>query len=211
MSPEPAFLPLVAPRIGEPRADVRAETERARARGYADGYAEGRRVAREEARVASIAVEEQVRLDREEFAAAAGRALEALHAARLAVDARAADLEGVAVARIEDLALELSALIVGVELADPARSAAHALRRALEQAPTAEWVRVALDERDLAVLRGDATSAALLDRLAVDASPAVGPGGATVELAHGLVDTRIGAAFARAAAVLRGEDDEGVA
>ncbi len=211
MSLEPAFLPLVTPRIGEPRADVRAETERARVRGYADGYAEGRRVAREEARLGSIAVEEQARRDREEYAAAAGRALEALRAARVAVDARATAVEGVAGARIEELAVELAALIVGAELSDPARSAGHALRRALAQAPTAEWVRIALDERDLAVLREDATSAALLDGIAVDPSPAVGPGGAMVELAHGLIDTRIDAALARAAAVLRGEDDEGAA
>lgn len=209
MTLEPAFLPLVAPRIGEPPADVRAETERARVRGYADGYAEGRRVAREEAHLASIAAEQQARRDREEFAAGAGRALEALRAARMSVDARAAALEGVAVARMEELALELAALIVGVELSDPARSAAHALRRATAQAPTAEWVRIALDERDLAVLREDPTSAALLDGIAVEPSAAVGPGGAMVELTHGSVDTRVDAAFARAAAVLRGEDDEG--
>lgn len=211
MSLEPAFLPLVTPRIGEPRADVRAETERARVRGYADGYAEGRRVAREEARLASVAVEERARRDREEYAAAAGRALEALRAAGVALDTRAAELEGMAVARIEELSVELATLIVGVELSDPARSAGHALRRAIALAPTAEWVRIALNERDLAVLREDATSAALLDGIAVESSPAVGPGGAMVELAHGLIDTRVDAALARAAAVLRGEDDEEVA
>lgn len=206
---DPAFVPFVAPRVGAAQLDVRAEIERARVRGYADGYAEGRRLAREEAHAAQAAFEERTARERDAAASAVQAALTAVARTRDELERRAAALAGAAADRIEELAVDLATLVVGVELSDDGRSAAHALRRALTEMPAEQWVRVAFAPEDLAVLSDDRDARTLLDGIEVRAESGIGRGGALVEVEHGAVDTRIDGAFARASAVLRGGDDDG--
>jgi len=204
-----AFTPLVVPRLGATPVDARSEADRARARGYADGFAEGRRVALEEARAEQAREDERMRMLREAYLHERGTALSALRASKVALDERAARLGDVAAARIEELATELATAILGVELSDPARSAAHALRRALDAMPVGLWTRVTLSERDGETLREDADAAHLLDGIEVVTASDVDPGGAIVEIEDGAVDTRIGEALRRAADALRGADEHG--
>ncbi|MDL9977875.1 FliH/SctL family protein [Microbacterium sp. ASV49] len=199
-----AFTPLVAPRIGDAPVDIRDETARARARGYADGFAEGRRAALEEAQRELAVERERERIRDAEARRALSSALVALHGARTEFDARADRLSGVAAARIEELAVELSTTILDAELSDAARSAAHALRRALAQTPVAAWRRVSFNERDVETLRANG----MLPRVEVSSSADVDPGGAIVEIEDGAVDARIAAALDRAAGALRGDDGD---
>ncbi|MFE7843683.1 FliH/SctL family protein [Microbacterium sp. NPDC057407] len=205
---ESVFTPLVVPRVGETPIDVRSEADRARTRGYADGYADGRRIAAEEARAQQSDEHERMRLLREAYLHQRGTALAAVRVAHSALDDRAASLAELAALRVEELAVELAAAILGAELSDPARSAAHALRRALEATPRGEWTRVTFSERDGAVLNEDPDAAALLAGIEVQTSPGVDDGGAIVEIENGAVDTRITGALRRAAGALRGTGDD---
>ncbi|MFC9985088.1 FliH/SctL family protein [Microbacterium keratanolyticum] len=63
--PDPAFTPLVVPRVGEAPTDARGEAERARVRGYAAGFAEGRRIALEEHRAQHLIDQERLRAQEE--------------------------------------------------------------------------------------------------------------------------------------------------
>ncbi len=205
-----ALTPLVVPRIGATPADARSEADRARTRGYADGFAEGRRVALEEARAERAREDERLRMMREAYLHERGTALSALRGSRLALDERTALLSEVTAARIEELAVELATAILGVELSDPARSAAHALRRALDAVPVGLWTRVTLSERDGETLREGADAAHLLDGVEVVTASDVDPGGALVEIQDGAVDTRVAEALRRAVDALRGADEQGV-
>lgn len=200
-----AFTPLVVPRLGEAPADVRGETERARTRGYADGFAEGRRIALAEAARLATAEQERVRMLREEDLHRRGSALAALQDARSALQDRVERLTALSVDRVEELAIGLASSILGAELSDPARSAAHALRRAVDEIPLYRWVRVSLDEDDLATLLADADAAEALQGIEVVAATGVGAGGAIVEFEDGAVDTRITEAVSRAGAALHGD------
>jgi flagellar assembly protein FliH len=194
---DPVFTPLVPPRLGEARPDARAVTERARARGYADGFAEGRRDARVE--LDRERVEAERRFAAREAAADDARraALSALGAARERLDAEVAGVSASDVRRVEELAVEMAAVILRAEMSDAARSAAHAMRRAADETPPATWVHVALNARDLHTLL-EAGDPVLPDGVEVVAHADVDPGGALVRIAHGSVDTRIDAALARA-------------
>jgi flagellar assembly protein FliH len=201
---EHAFTPLVVPRVGQKPTDARADADRARVRGYADGFAEGRRIALEEARAAQM--DERVRMQalRQAYLDQRESALTALRGAQSSMDRRVDELAASAVDRIEELALALAETIVGVEMSDPARSAAHAVRRALDEMPADRWTRISFSERDAAALREDDGALASLGRIEMVASPSVDPGGAVVEIEDGAVDTRISHAFSRASAAWRG-------
>ncbi|MDQ1177203.1 FliH/SctL family protein [Microbacterium sp. SORGH_AS_0421] len=200
------FTPLVVPRVGDARPDAREVVDRARARGYADGFAAGRRDARAELERERIADERRIAA-RDAAADAAHRAaLSALGEAKARLDAEVGALVASDVRRLEELAVEMAAEILRTEMSDAARSAAHAMRRAAAQTPRAAWVRVHLNERDLRTLR-DAAAAELAEGVEVVADADVDPGGAIVRIAHGSVDTRIGAAFERARAELALDDD----
>ena len=194
---ESVFTPLVLPRVGEVRTDARTVADRARARGYADGFAEGRRDARAEL--------ERERLEADErFAAREAAAQDAHRAALSALGGARARLEdGIAaivasdLRRIEELAVEMAAEILGAEMSDAARSAVHAVRRAAAQTPRSAWVRVHLNERDLRTLN-TVTDPSLPEGVEVEVGADVDPGGAVVRIAHGSVDTRIAAALERA-------------
>jgi flagellar assembly protein FliH len=77
--------------------------------------------------------------------------------------------------------------------------------------PVERWTRVAFAEGEHRLILDDPEAAALLAGIDVVSSAEVDPGGAMVEVDGGAVDTRIGRAFARAAAALRGDDDGEVA
>ncbi|WEK59959.1 MAG: FliH/SctL family protein [Candidatus Microbacterium colombiense] len=207
MRSDNAFTPLVVPRVGETPTDLRGEAERARVRGYAEGYAEGRRAAFEEGRAEQAA--ESVRREQEHasFVVDRGIALEALHHASTGVERRVQSLSALSAQRIEELAVELASVILGVELSDPARSASHALRRALDEMPMERWHRVTLDPQDRAIIGDDAEASRLLRDIDIVDSPSVGAGGAIVEVEDGAVDTRIGRALQRAAEALQGAAD----
>ncbi|MDQ4213198.1 FliH/SctL family protein [Microbacterium sp. ASV81] len=205
---ETSFTPLVVPRVGEGPVDLRAEADRARTRGFAEGYAEGRGAAREEAERERAAERERERLREEEHRRILSSALEALHAAEDALAARTAGVAALSADRIERLALHLAGTILAAELSDPARSAAHALRRALEQAPDRAWHRIVFSEGDAQTLQADPRTAELLRGIEIGTSSTIDAGGAVVEVENGAVDLRIDAALARAAAALQGADGE---
>ncbi len=202
-----AFTPLVLPRVGVERTDARAESERARARGYADGFAEGRKAADAEAQQ-RLTVEAQHAEQRE---AAAGRALasalDALQHARTQLDTHTVALAELAAARIEQLALQLAETILAAELSDDARSAAHALRRALSELPDATESQVLLHPDDHRTLVATGALAAVPTGVDIAVSPEVDRGGALVMADDGTVDARVAQALARASAALRGDTD----
>lgn len=201
-----AFTPLVVPRVGETPTDVRDEAARARTRGYAEGFAEGRRIALDEARVQRAAEAERLQQERDAQAVRYESALTALDDARSAVADRVRTTSGLSADRIEELAVELATAILGAELSDPARSAAHALRRALAEMPVDRWTRVAVHPRDGEVLRADADAVAALHGVEMIDDASVSPGGAIVQIADGAVDVRVAEALRRASAALSGED-----
>lgn len=202
-----AFTPLVVPRVGETPIDIRGEADRARTRGYADGFAEGRRLALDEARQHQIAQQQRMHELQELYLHERGSALRAMDAARTALDHRVDEVSTLATERIEELAVVLASTILGVELSDPARSAAHALRRALAEMPVDRWTRVSFSEQDARTLEADAPAIEPLRGIDIVASHAVDAGGAIVEIEDGAVDTRITEALARAAAALRGDEE----
>ncbi|UPL15799.1 FliH/SctL family protein [Microbacterium galbinum] len=201
-----AFTPLVVPRVGETPTDVRDEAARARTRGYAEGFAEGRRIALDEARAQRAAEAERLQQDRDARAVRYESALTALDDARSAVADRVRTTSALSADRIEELAVELAAAILGAELSDPARSAAHALRRALAQMPVDRWTRVAVHPRDGEILRADADAVAALHGVEMIDDASVSPGGAIVQIADGAVDVRVTEALRRASDALSGED-----
>ncbi|MEV7608863.1 FliH/SctL family protein [Microbacterium sp. NPDC089320] len=203
-----AFTPLVVPRVGETPIDLRGEADRARARGYADGFAEGRRIALDEAEVQRAAHEQRMHELRELYLHERGSGLRAVESAHAALDRRIDELSTLTADRIEELAVALATTILGAELSDPARSAAHALRRALAEMPADRWTGVAFSEQDLRILQDDASTIEALRGIRISASAAVDNGGAIVEIEDGAVDTRITAALARAAAALDGDEQD---
>lgn len=204
---DPVFTPLAVPRVGETPIDLRGEADRARTRGYADGYAEGRRIALEQAQVEQAEHALRMQEMQAAFAERAQAALDAVRSARSALDQRVADVSAVDADRIEHLAVELASAIVGAELSDPARSAGHALRRALDAMPLDRWTRVSFSSRDADTLRADAAATATIGGVELVSSDAVDDGGSIVEIDDGAVDARIDAAFARVRAALRGDDE----
>lgn len=205
-----AFSPLVVPRVGDAPVDIRRETEQARARGYADGFAEGLRRARGEAAEQAAVAERRQRELADAYRHQRGSALRALEAARDALDARTEGLREIAVGDIEQLALELASTILAAELSDPARTAAHALRRAIAEVPVERWTRVLLSEQDARAVEVDDELCALTEGVEVIGSSVVDPGGAVIEIEDGAVDTRIHAALRRVQAALRRDVEQGV-
>ena len=202
-----AFTPLVVPRVGETPIDIRSEADRARTRGYADGFAEGRRLALDEAELAQRAHQQRMQELQELYLHERGSALRALEAAQALLNHRIDELSLLTADRIEELAVGLTTTILGAELSDPARSAAHAVRRAIAEMPLDRWTRVSFSQQDLQTLRSDPPVIDPLRGIDIVGSPAVDPGGAIVEIEDGAVDTRIAEALARAAAAHRGDGE----
>lgn len=195
-----AFAPVAFPRLDAP-ADA-AERAAARRRGFSEGHAEGYRAG------LAAAQEEQRRADEDrrarEAAAAAqvASALEALDAARAALDDRARELTAAAEEHVLRCAVELAELLVAGDLADGGTAAAVAVRRALLAADPDDIRTVRLHPADLHAL-GDAVTT--LAGIALVADDAVGRGGAVVTLDHGFVDARLASALDRARRALDGD------
>jgi flagellar assembly protein FliH len=202
-----AFTPLVVQRVGEAPLDLSGEVERARTRAHADGYAAGRRLAAEQADAERMLQQEQMRQHEDEFAQQRAAALRALDSAQARLDALTSQLSATSIDRIEALATELAAVIIGAELSDPARSAAHAVRRAADEMPVTRWTRVTFSSEDQRMLLMDERAGDLLRDVEVAYAADIGSGGAIVEIEHGAVDMRIDEALARAKASLAGHED----
>ncbi|WP_176776580.1 MULTISPECIES: FliH/SctL family protein [unclassified Microbacterium] len=198
------FTPLVPPRLGGSTPDARAISAKARVRGYADGFAEGRRRAEEELARSRAALEARTAQHDAATREALRTALAALDAVRSDLDGHLARLVAADAERVEELAIGLAEAILDVELSDATRSAAHAVRRAVAEAPVSTWVRVHLSDRDARTLRDGASP--ILTEAEVVVSTDVDAGGAVVELADARVDARISSAVARARAALRADD-----
>ncbi|MFF7292680.1 FliH/SctL family protein [Microbacterium sp. NPDC008134] len=209
MPSDTAFTPLVVPRVGETPTDVRDEARRARTRGYAEGFAEGRRIALDEARAQQVVVAERLQRERDAHAERSASALAALDDARSALGERVGAMSALSVDRIEELAVELASVILGAELSDAARSAAHAFRRAVAEMPVDRWTRIAVHPQDAAILRGDADAAAALQGVDMIDDASISPGGAIVQIVDGAVDLSVADALRRAGAALRGGVDGG--
>lgn len=203
-----AFTPLVVPRVGETPIDLRGEADRARTRGYADGYAEGRRLALIEGEAQRAAQQQRMQELQELYLHERGSGMRALETAHVALDQRIDELSMLAADRIEELAVALATTILGAELSDPARSAAHALQRALTEMPADRWTRVVFSEQDVRILENEMSTIDALRGIRISSSPAVDNGGAIVEIENGAVDTRITSALARAAAALDGDEQD---
>ena len=207
---DPAFTPLVVQRVGETPIDVRSETDRARTRGYADGFAEGRRLALDEAERQQHVQQQRMQELQELYLHERGSALRALEAAQALLAQRIDELSMLTADRIEELAVDLATTILGAELSDPARSAAHAVRRAIAEVPVDRWTRVSFSEHDARILQSDAPAIEPLRGVDIVVSHSVDAGGAIVEIEDGAVDMRVDAALARAAAALHGDDEVGL-
>lgn len=172
--------------------------EAARAQGYAVGWAEGRRAAAEQAATEQAersardrAAEARRQAEHDDAVAALGRAAEEV---RMLLD----ELAGAVEAQASDLALALTAEIVGARAASV--TAADVVVRVLQVLPAVPIGRVRLHPALLA----DSAVQDLAERgLEVVADPALGRADALVESPDGSVtDLRVDAAMARVREVL---------
>lgn len=171
----------------------------ARAQGYAVGWAEGRQEALTHAARTADLAEEQRRRDEvhraeQHEAAIAGlvRAAGALEATTAAVSARVAE-------QATDLALAVTRVIVGHELAVAADPGAQVVARVLAALPDDPTVQVRLHPE-----AAGSSATRLLEQHGVRmiADPDLGLHDAVVETDTGVIDLRIGAALDRLAEVL---------
>lgn len=196
---------------------VRETQERARVAGYAAGFAAGSRAA------AGATATLHTRLEAQARAAEAARLAE--HSAALAVLNRASQAAGARVVPVLDDArgllytgaLELARAVLGVELADHARSARAAVVRALDVPHDVQVQTVRLHPADLAEVRaaeaartaaGEASEPSepllpSLDGVRLVADPSLARGDAVSTFEGGFFDARIETAFTRAVEALR--------
>jgi len=187
------FHPLVDPATDE--AGSAQAREHARAVGFAAGFAAG---AREAVRVADIEADLTRSAAARSEQARAGehaRLVAALVGATRSLSAREAPVLARAQSALNAAAVELAEAVLGVELSDGPTSARAALARALSGEPAGE-VAVRLNPQDLALLGAGPAGVRMV------ADPTLAPGDAMAEHADGVLDARIGAALARARAVL---------
>ena len=183
------------------RARLAAEAA-GRAQGYAEGCAAGLAAAAQQAQDTAA----QVRVDSEaaerQRDAHLARAVELLLAAASACRSR----EQVALAEVEDtvveLALSIARAVLDRELTTSTDPGADAIARALGLAPDDCPVTLRLHPDDVLAL-GELPQVAQGRELVLVADPAVEHGGCVADAAGRQVDTQVGPALARVAAVLR--------
>lgn len=185
----------------------RATSDAARAEGFAAGYAAGAREAARVAQEESARVRAAAEAHRAAAQDALDHALDVLAAAASAAAARTVpalvEVEG----RLHAAALDLAAVVLGVELADHEQAARAVLARVLAQVDAAEPVTVRLHPADLAAVPAVTTATgggapALPDTVTLVADPTLAPGDAVAELPDGYLDARVTTALARARAAL---------
>jgi flagellar assembly protein FliH len=171
--------------------------------GYAAGWAEGFAASAEEGRCAGyedgIAIAERQVVDR------VARALDAIEVARRDLEARDA-------ASIDELAAGIGPTVVAIveavlqrEVRDGAEAVVQAIHRGLALAPDRGDVVVRLQPDDVEALR--ATSTSLVDlapgrALELVPDPAIGAGGAVVDVGACTIDAQLTSAVARVREVL---------
>ena len=180
---------------------ARVAAAQGHAEGHAAGYAAGLAAAAAEALEVAREREAQARAAEAAREAQLAGALDLLGAVAVALQQR----EAVAVAEVEDvvteLALRIARAVVGreIELAsDPGRDA---LARALELAPDGTAATARLHPDDLALLLESGSPECGRD-LQLVADPTVERGGCVVDTAGRRIDSQVGPALARVAAVL---------
>jgi flagellar assembly protein FliH len=183
------------------RTATEAAVERGRAEGEAAGYAAGQAIAAAEAELAAqaqaqaFATAERRREARlqESLAVLAGLAEELRSREAVAL----AEVEGVVV----DLALQIARTVLDRELATTADPGREALVRALALAPQDTAATARLNPADVATLAGvDELAAGRALTVVADAS--VERGGCVLDTAGRSIDTQVGTALSRVAAVL---------
>lgn len=199
MSPDRAFSALAFPAL--PSEHQQALDARARASGHAAGYAAGLREAEAglARRVAELETEHESAL--RHARARLDRAVEVLAAAAAALDERMLPVLAEANQTLAENAMDLAEAILGVELANPARSSVAAMTRALSGADAALVGTVRLNPMDLAVLDEETTSSA---GVVLAPDPTLARGDAIADLPVGYLDARISTATARARAAIMG-------
>lgn len=173
-----------------------ATDDRAEARGHAAGYAAGRQVAERELITLRAQLEASAAI---ELAAARGR-LDSAAAALTAAAGRIAALQAPVLADADRAlaasALELATVLLGRE---PAPSSVETLERAIGMSSDLAPRRIRLNPAD-----ADAVSDLVPGGVEVLADPAILPGDAVLDLAHGELDARMTAALDRVRAALDG-------
>jgi flagellar assembly protein FliH len=173
-----------------------------RAEGHAQGYAAGLATAAAQAERTAAQVQAESQAAERQRDAHLARAVELLLTAAQAFRTR----EQVGLAEIEDtvveLALSIARTVLGRELAASADPGAEAIARALALVPDDCPVTVRMHPDDVLAL-GDLSRTAPGRELVVVADPAVEPRGCVAEAAGRQVDTQVGPALDRVAAVLR--------
>ncbi|WP_162621761.1 FliH/SctL family protein [Microbacterium suaedae] len=192
------FSPMIAQHVGPARPDPRTEIDRARTRGYADGFASGRRDAKEAAESERATQAAAFQAERDAVLRSMREAVSAVHEAAAALSRRTAELTAAGTERVEALAVELAETILSAEVSDEARSAAHALRRAVEIG-SGLTARVLLAPEDEERVRECADAH---EGLVFEASSRVDRGGVIVHADDTTIDGRLAEALARARSAL---------
>lgn len=176
----------------------------ARAVGYAQGWTQGLR----EAAAGQAVLAEQAELER--AAAAETQAVQVASAVRAVL--AAADQVRQTVVEVTDemsdrmltAAIELAAVLLGQQLADPQIAASAALRRVLAQVPADQPVSIRLSQQDYDTLTGPggaelaaAVQATALSRISLECDPSLAVGDAVGRAAATSIDARLTTALAR--------------
>jgi flagellar assembly protein FliH len=204
-----AARPLPLPRLTvppprHPAGAAPTAGDSAYAAGFAAGYADGLRRASAEARTAAVARRAREDRDAAARAEATQRATRAVASAAHQLTATADDLVADLAGTVCEAVTDLAEAVAGVELSDPGRRAAAAVRRVLGAAagsgadPTAP-VRVRLHPADAAALDPSAATG-----VEIVPDPGLTPGDALAGSGTAWIDGRIRQAVARARAAVAG-------
>jgi flagellar assembly protein FliH len=171
----------------------------ARAQGYATGWAEGRRIALTRAAEEAEEVRRAAAADQARREAEHAEVLSALDAAVASLGERMAETLEALADRVVPAVLELTAAVVGREVATADDPGADALRRAFTEVDAAVPVTVRLHPADLAAL-----DQAVLEGRSVTlvADPALARGDAVAETPDNVVDATLATALERVREVL---------
>jgi flagellar assembly protein FliH len=178
--------------------------QQARAVGYAQGWSQGLR----EAAAGQAVLAEQARRDRaaaaEQQAAQVGSAVQAVLRAADQVRQTVVEVTDELSDRMLAAAVELAAVLLGQQLAEPRTAATAALRRVLEQVPDDQPVTVRLSRQDYDTLTGPAgpeliaaVQATGQGRISLECDPSLAPGDALARSAATSIDARLTTALAR--------------
>ncbi|MGH3497792.1 MAG: FliH/SctL family protein [Nocardioidaceae bacterium] len=172
----------------------------ARAEGFSSGWAQGRRKAADESAAAASEHASTLAAERARYADQAEQALHAVVAATQRLDKSMAAACAAVESRAGEVALALTEVLLGRELADGPGSAQAAVLRALTLAPTGLPVVVRLNPADITMLAELGTN--VPPQVSLTPDPSVQPGDAVAVSGATTVDATLGAALARVREVL---------